>query len=114
MSLENKIVGAAERAAPTFHYGQSVEVADEPLLMQFAAVLIELPMVLPSVTAAMAMAPPTIARINAYSAAEAPESSLSRDTKFFIQASVLSSFDEISTDHVQSAATADDPLLMQF
>src|SRR6185295_9602135 len=61
---------------PREYYGQSAATADEPLEMQVEALLSELPMVLPSVTAAIAIAPPTIARIRAYSAAEAPDSSL--------------------------------------
>src|SRR6185295_8556941 len=48
------------------------------------ALVMALPMVLPSVIAVSAIAPPTIARISAYSAAEAPESSRSMLMNVFI------------------------------
>ena len=84
MFATNKIVGTAEGSPHSSHYGQSLDVAEEPFEIQFEAVDSELPMVLPRVIAARAMAPPTIARINAYSAAEAPESSRSMEMKVFI------------------------------
>src|SRR5258708_40035072 len=65
-------------------------VAVEPAEMQFEAVFSELPMVLPSVIAARAIAPPIIARISAYSAAEAPESSRSMLMNVFIEPFLLS------------------------
>lgn len=52
--------------------------------MQFDAVFIDAAIVLPSRIAAAAMAVPTIARISAYSAAEAPDSSFSMLIKVFI------------------------------
>src|SRR5205823_5349278 len=82
--LRTKAEGPPRERPPRSHYGQSAAVADEPLLMQLDARPKELPIVLPSVTAAMAMAPPTIARISAYSAADAPDSSCRRVMKAFM------------------------------
>ena len=59
--------------------------------MQLEATVNELPMVLPSVIAANAIAPPIIARISAYSAAEAPESSRIMLMNVFILPFLLSS-----------------------
>src|SRR5258708_37282505 len=52
--------------------------------MQFDAFFMELLIEPPSVTAAIAIAPPTMARISAYSAAEAPDWSFSMLMKVFI------------------------------
>ena len=56
--------------------------------MQFFDLVIELAIELPRATAAKAMADPTIARISAYSAAEAPDSSRSILMKLFIVTSL--------------------------
>ena len=63
---------------------QVVLPAPEPALMQVAALFIAPATDLPSVTAARAMAAPTMARISAYSAAEAPDWSFSRLMNVFI------------------------------
>ena len=52
--------------------------------MQFAVWVIEFAITLPRLTAAKAIAAPTIARMSAYSAAEAPDSSFSIRMKVFI------------------------------
>jgi hypothetical protein len=112
MFLANKIVGAVDDDGPhCSHYGQSDAVADEPLLIQPEAVLSELPIVLPSVTAARAMAPPTMARINAYSAAEAPDSSLSMEMKGLM---ILTPNYVLIRDYGQSLEVADEPFEIQF
>ena len=52
--------------------------------MQPLALFIDVEMVFPNPIAAKAIAEPTIARMRAYSAAEAPESSLSMLIKVFM------------------------------
>jgi hypothetical protein len=61
----------------------TVELFD-PAAMQFEAFFIELLTAPPSVTAAMAMVPPIMARMSAYSAAEAPDSSRIRLINVFM------------------------------
>jgi hypothetical protein len=58
--------------APLYHYAQP---ASSVAAMQFDAIVIEFVIVSPSRNDAPAMPAPTMARISAYSAAEAPESS---------------------------------------
>src|SRR5258708_15196008 len=80
----SKIVGPPRGRLPLSYYGQTLVVAVEPALMQFEALPSALLIDPPRVTAAIAMAPPMIARISAYSAAEAPASSLSIEIMVFI------------------------------
>src|SRR5829696_8030294 len=77
--------GAAQGRPQINSYAPPAPQAVVPgVLMQFVAEFIELPMAPPSSRAAMAMPVPTMARISAYSAAEAPDSSFSILIKVFI------------------------------
>lgn len=66
-----------------------LQAADPGVVMQFFARPIELETAPPKAMAASAMAPPTIARIRAYSAAEAPDWSFSMLMNVF----TMNSFD---------------------
>src|SRR5215210_2160446 len=77
--------GAAQRRPQINSYAPPAPQAVVPgVLMQFVAEFIELPMAPPSSRAAMAMPVPTMARMSAYSAAEAPDSSFSILIRVFI------------------------------